>query len=169
MIKVAVIGPESTGKTTLTQALAEHYNTTWVPEYAREYLNKLDRPYLQSDLLEIAKGQMERQIEARKEGKELIFSDTDLNVIKVWSEHKYGNCDPWITNQLHIQYFDLYILTDFEIPYEQDPLREHPEMRQHFFDIYLGLMEEQETTFIIAKGSLENRIAQAKKAIGHLL
>ena len=169
MIKVAVIGPESTGKTTLTKALAEHYNTQWVPEYAREYLNKIDRPYVQSDLLEIAKGQMQLQRNACKGPATLVFCDTDLHVIKVWSEHKYGNCDPWILNQLQIQYFDLYILTDFDIPYEDDPLREHPEKRDYFFDIYKQLLQDQDRAFIIVKGDLESRICQAKKAIGHLL
>ena len=169
MIRVVIIGPESTGKTTLSKALADQYNTVWVPEYAREYLNQLDRPYVQSDLLEIAKGQMESQIEAGKQAHGLLFCDTDLHVIKVWSEHKYGTCDPWILNQLKVQYYDLYIITDFDIPYEDDPLREHPEMRSYFFDIYLNLMKDNDKAFIVAQGDLKTRIKQAKKAIGALL
>ncbi len=169
MIKVAVIGPESTGKTTLTKELAKQYNTVWVPEYARDYLSQLDRPYVQSDLLEIAKGQIESQKKMRKQARELLFCDTDLHVIKVWSEHKYGVCDPWILNQLQLQYYDLYIITDFDIPYEEDPLREHPEMRSYFFDIYRNLMKDNDKAFIIAQGDLNARIEQAKKAIGALL
>ncbi|MGW8122737.1 AAA family ATPase [Roseivirga echinicomitans] len=169
MIRVAVIGPESTGKTTLTKELAIQYNTVWVPEYAREYLSQLDRPYVQSDLLEIAKGQVESQKQKLKEANEVIFCDTDLYVIKVWSEHKYGECDQWILNQLDMQFIDLYILTYFDIPYEEDPLREHPEMRAHFFDIYHKLMIDSKKTFIVVEGDSQTRINKAKKAIGALL
>ncbi|WP_323755233.1 ATP-binding protein [Roseivirga sp.] len=169
MIKVAIIGPESTGKTTLTKVLADQYNTVWVPEYARDYLNQLDRPYVQSDLLEIAKGQIDSQKLKKKAARELLFCDTDLHVIKVWSEHKYGTCDPWILNQLKVQYYDLYILTFFDVPYEDDPLRENPEMRPHFFDIYHNLMKDNDKAFIVAQGDLQTRLEQAKKAIGALL
>lgn len=169
MIKVAIIGPESTGKTTLTKALADQYNTVWVPEYCRDYLNNLGRPYVQSDLLEIAKGQMDSQKQKRKEAKEVLFCDTELHVIKVWSEHKYGECDQWILNQLEMQYFDLYILTDYNIPYEEDPLREHPEMRAYFFNIYHKLLEDSGKAFIVVQGDLQARIYQARKAIGALL
>lgn len=169
MIKVAIIGPESTGKTTLTESLANYYHTVWVREYSRDYLTNLERPYVQSDLLEIAKGQIESKKAMEKEAKNILFCDTDLYVIKVWSEYKYGECDPWILNRLATQYFDLYILTYYDIPYEDDPLRENPNERPYFFNIYHKLLTEGKQSFIVVKGSMGQRLDQAKKVIGTLL
>lgn len=169
MIKVAVIGPESTGKTTLAKSLAEHFNTVWVPEYARTYLNQLDRPYVQSDLLEIAKGQMESEKALERSANGILFCDTDLHVIKVWSEYKFGECDPWILNRLETQYYDFFLLTFFDIPYEVDPLREDPEERPYFFDIYYNMLLKRDLHFAVIQGSHNERIELAKKMVSSLL
>ena len=103
MISVAVVGPESTGKTTLTQSLSAYYSAVWVQEYAREYLTDLDGPYDQSDLLSIAAGQIKSLNESAKKANGLLLQDTDLMVIKIWSEVKYGDVNPWIQMQLEFQ------------------------------------------------------------------
>ena len=101
--KIVVIGPESTGKSSLCEALATHYRTSWVPEYAREYLETHGMDYSFDDLLTIARGQLalEDRLYAAAEaaGKELLFIDTDLYVIKVWSEFVFGRCHPWILDR----------------------------------------------------------------------
>jgi len=166
MKRIAIIGPESTGKTDLAIALAKHYNGALVPEYAREYLHQLDRPYNQDDLLQIAKGQVAA---VEKITADLLIADTDLHVIKVWSEYKYGNCDPWIIQQLDKQAFDLYILTYYDIPYEADPLRENPKERAYFFEIYKKLLIDSSIPFLIVKGSREERFKLAMNRIDTLL
>ncbi|MCD4735883.1 MAG: ATP-binding protein, partial [Bacteroidales bacterium] len=92
--RIAITGPESTGKSRLSAQLAEHFNTVWAPEYAREYLQKIQRPYTQEDLLEIAKGQKRMHEKMMKFARNILFCDTEMLVIKIWSEFKYGNCHP---------------------------------------------------------------------------
>jgi NadR type nicotinamide-nucleotide adenylyltransferase len=167
MKRIAIIGPESTGKTDLAMALAKQYNGEFVPEFAREYLNKLSRPYIQDDLLQIAKGQI-KSVQAVG-GANFLFADTDLHVIKIWSEHKYKNCDPWIFEQLEKQTFDLYILTYYDTPYEQDPLRENPNERAYFFEIYKKHLEDSRLPFFIVKRSREERLKMAMNKIDALL
>ncbi|WP_158856084.1 AAA family ATPase [Lunatibacter salilacus] len=169
--KIVVIGPESTGKSTLTEALASHFREPWVPEYAREYLEKLDRPYEFNDLLNIAKGQVALEESQLKLANKYLFCDTDLHVLQVWSESKYKEVHPWILAQIEVRRYDLYILTDIDTTWEPDPLREHPEpeMRQFFFDWYRNLLEKSGTSFQVVRGDKENRISQALRFINQIL
>ena len=169
MIKIGIIGPESTGKTALAKALAEVYKTEWVPEFAREYLTNLGRPYVQSDLLEIAQGQINSVRTLRKKANRLLFIDTDVHVIKVWSDYKYGNCDPWINQQLAMNVCDVYFLTHFDMPYEEDPLRENPNDREALFHMYEKLMINRKLTYQVMTGSFEERIKAAKAYLNRLL
>ncbi len=169
MIKVGIIGPESTGKTALAKRLAEEYKTLWVPEYAREYLTNLGRPYVQTDLLEIAQGQINSVKAIRKKAKRILFIDTDIHVIKVWSDYKYGNCDPWIMQKLQMNVCDIYLLTYHDVPYEEDPLRENPDDRDILFDMYEKLVNNRQLSYMVMKGSLEERVKAAKSYINPLL
>jgi NadR type nicotinamide-nucleotide adenylyltransferase len=171
MLKVVVIGPESTGKSTLSGQLAAHYQTMWVPEYARQYLEALPRPYEQSDLLQIAKGQLAQEDQLAVQANRLLICDTDLHVIKVWSEHKYGNCDPEILQIIKDRKYDLYLLTYIDIPWEEDPQREHPDpaMREYFYNVYRELVMESGVPWVEIRGSLEERIASAITAVDRLL
>lgn len=169
MIKVGIIGPESTGKTALAKRLAEEYKTLWVPEYAREYLTNLGRPYVQTDLLEIAQGQINSVKAIRKKAKRILFIDTDIHVIKVWSDYKYGNCDPWIMQKLQMNVCDIYLLTYHDVPYEEDPLRENPNDRDVLFDMYEKLVNNRQLSYMVMKGSLEERVKAAKSYINPLL
>ena len=99
MLKIVLIGPESTGKSTLSAQLADYYHTVWVREFAREYIEGLKRPYEETDLLKIAKGQIELEEEALKTEKRIVFFDTNLIVIKVWSLNAYKSCDNWILKE----------------------------------------------------------------------
>ncbi|MGY6741774.1 MAG: AAA family ATPase [Cecembia sp.] len=161
--KVVVIGPESTGKSTLSQALAAHFSCPWVPEFARSYIESLDRPYDYEDLLAIAKGQIQLEETQSKAANDLLICDTDLHVIQVWSVHKYGKVNDWILQQIESRAYDLYLLTDIDIPWEDDPQREHPqpEMRQYFFKVYQELLLNKGLPFEIISGSESERLQKA--------
>lgn len=162
-----IIGPESTGKSTLAKALAKELETVWVPEYARDYLIQINRPYQEQDLLQIAKGQIALEDTLALQAHRWLICDTDLYVIKVWSEHKYHRCDPWILQQIAKRNYDLYLLTDIDLPWEDDPLRENPEpnMRTYFFNVYHDIVVHSHTRWQKISGTPEERIATALRAI----
>jgi NadR type nicotinamide-nucleotide adenylyltransferase len=167
MIKVAITGPESSGKTTLAIGLADHYKVPVIPEFAREYLQELDRDYVQEDLDRIAEGQLRST--CAKVGQQLMISDTEMLVMKVWSEFKYGNCSPYIEQLWDDQQFDLYLLCAPDITYEDDPLRENPEDREELFEIYNSHLEEKGEHFVIISGNHDERLKQAVSAIDDLI
>jgi NadR type nicotinamide-nucleotide adenylyltransferase len=158
--KVVIIGPESTGKSTLSQQLAGHLNMPWIPEYARYYLEKLVRNYRYKDLLNIAVGQINWENEALEKNTKLLICDTDLLVIKVWSEHKYGKLDPWVERQIQNRTYDHYFLTQVDFPWQPDPLREHPDKREYFFGVYQNLLENLNKPYHIISGSPQERLSQ---------
>ncbi|MBK7762996.1 MAG: ATP-binding protein [Bacteroidetes bacterium] len=161
--KIVIIGGESTGKSTLCEQLAKHFHTTWVPEFARSYLQNLGKAYTQEDLIEIAKGQLASEDLALKQAKDFLFCDTDLQVIKVWSEYAYGNCHSDILNEIAQQKYDAYILTSPDLPWEPDPLREHPEpeLRTYFYKQYLEIVSSSNLPFCIVEGNEGNRLQLA--------
>lgn len=167
--RIAIVGPECTGKTSLSVALADHYQTKWVPEYAREYLDQLDREYTQDDLLTIAKGQLLSEDSLAAHSKNILICDTNVIVVKVWSEFKYGNCDPQILELLNSRFYDLHLLTQIDIPWENDPQREHPFEREKLFAIYRSELEKLKTPFIEISGDLMNRKTFAIQAIDRIL
>ncbi len=167
--KVAVIGPECTGKSALSEFLAHHFQTSWVPEYARGYVGNLVRPYEQSDLLTIAHGQMRIEDEWGLGIDKLLICDTNLYVIKVWSEFKFGTCDEEILEHIATRRYDLYLLTFVDVPWETDPLREHPHRRQELYERYLHEMMNQSVPFVEIKGERDLRQKAAVEAIEKLL
>lgn len=167
--KVVVIGPECTGKSELSALLAREFNTVWVEEYARAYLDSLDRPYDDTDLPLIAKGQIELEEAAAVRANKVLICDTDLYVIKVWSNFKYGYCDPWILEQIASRKYDLYLLTYIDIPWQYDPLREHPDQRDRLYAIYLDEMSKQNVPFVEIKGDRDERRRLAVESVGGLI
>lgn len=166
-----VIGPESTGKSTLTRQLAEHFSTSHADEYARSYLERLDRPYNEEDLDCIARGQIleeEQAVAIAANG--LVFLDTDLYVVKVWSEDRYGTCSEDTLQQIACRTYDLYLLTDIDMPWEDDPLREHgtPEERHYFFSIYYDIVQQSGLPFAVVRGLEPERLQQAIAAVAGL-
>lgn len=167
--KIAIVGPESTGKTTLADALADHFHIARVEEYARGYIDRLDRKYVQSDLLEIARGQLKREQELLENTSSLLLCDTNLLVIKVWSEFKYGYCDAALLNLMNLRSFTHYFLTDTDIPWTFDPQREHPYKRQELFDIYQKELKNLNLPFSIIRGKHEARVEMAVSKINEII
>lgn len=120
MRKIVVIGPESTGKSTLCAQLAEHYRTCWCPEFAREYLKERGGKYNYADLLNIAHGQLELEDTLLMEARNgFYFIDTDMYVMKVWCEVVFEQCHTWILKQIALRQYDLFFLCDVDLPWEK--------------------------------------------------
>ncbi|QNF35867.1 ATP-binding protein [Adhaeribacter swui] len=169
MIKIGITGPESTGKSTLAEQLANHYGAVWVPEYAREYLANLQRPYTQTDVAQIASGQLARMDQALKQNPKLIFFDTELIVLKIWLENAYGTSPDWLRQAIEQQNIDLYLLMDIDLPWEPDPQREHPHLRQFFYDWYQRELKAHKFNFVTISGSYQHRLQAARQQIDKLL
>jgi NadR type nicotinamide-nucleotide adenylyltransferase len=163
--RVAITGPESTGKSWLAENLANTYNCDWVPEYAREFLEKLDRPYTYDDILAIARGQVSNENKKLRQAKKIVFSDTECLVTKIWCDVKFGKCHDWIIRQLELRPHDLYLLCDIDLPWEPDPLREHPDRRDYLFELYTDELHRRRLPFGIITGTGDARLQCAIEVI----
>ena len=175
MRKVVILGPESTGKSTLSRQLSEHYKTLSCPEYAREYLTKHGMNYTYDDLLTIAKGQLEGEDKYTKklsgEKNQLLFVDTDMYVMKVWCEFVFGKCHPFILKQIVERKYDLYLLCKNDLPWVEDSLREYPDAarREVLFKMYQDILVNQSTPWAVITGSNDERLKKAIKAVDAIL
>lgn len=164
-----ITGPESTGKSWLAKELAEHYKTRWVPERARTYLEEINRPYQESDLQQIALEQLELEEEMAKRANGLLFCDTGMLVLKIWSEHSYGRCHPFIADQTAKRHYAYYLLPDIDMPWEPDPQREHPHLREYLFNLYRKNLQENKNPYAIISGSGAERLQNAIKIVNAVL
>lgn len=161
--RVALLGPESSGKSTLAAALAQHFDALWVPEFARDYLATTEGQYEYKDLLTIAKGQIETEYSTLQDANQFLFSDTELLTIKIWSDAKYGRCDPWIESQLAQQDYDLYLLCKPDFDWCPDPLRENSDKGDFYFEVYRKMLLDREWPFEVVEGMHEVRLERAIK------
>ncbi len=174
LVKVVLFGPESTGKTTLARLLAEHYETVWVPEFARDYLQeKFNRTQIiceYSDLLPIAKGQMRLENELAMEANRVLICDTDLLETLVYSEQYYeGRVDPLLRKYAKLNTYDLYLLTDIDVPWEPDDLRDRPHQREEMFRAFEQALIDFDREYIRLSGSQDQRMETAIDHIDRLL
>lgn len=183
--KIVIVGPESTGKSTLCKKLAAHYNTIWVREYAREYLLQHGTDYTFENLLDVAKGQLaleEKGIEELESnlvsnpplgdgGSFPLFIDTDQYVMKTWCEFVFGQCHNWILNQIVERKYDLYLLGNIDAPWVKDELREYPDLktRERLYHHYKDLLINQEVPWVDISGGYEERLQTAIAGVDKLL
>lgn len=160
MKKIAIIGPESTGKSTLTKGLADYFQEPFVPEYGRKYLEENGNQYKESDLLKISKGMLNAEKEQAKKAKQFLFCDTDLIMMKVWYEVKYGECHPFVLEKLEENPYDYYLLCAPDLPWEADPLRENPNMREELFERYKKELRDYGVGYSVISGT-EGRLEKA--------
>lgn len=185
MKKIVIIGPESTGKSTLCKQLAAHYKTIWVKEYAREYLLKNGTDYSFENLLVIAMGQIREEELGIGNWKALnnkqqtalpdrqatnnypFFIDTDMYVMKVWCEFVFDKCHHWILNRIAERKYDLYLLCNTDLPWVKDELREYPDLvsRQKLYQYYKDIMISQHVPWFDISGSYKERLQKAIAAV----
>jgi NadR type nicotinamide-nucleotide adenylyltransferase len=163
MLKIAILGPESTGKTMLAGQLADHFQSPWVPEYAREYIENLSVAYTYDDICNITRKQIEqeKEIENATNKAKYVFFDTELIITKVWFSYRFGKVPDFLTKQLNSGYFDLYLLCLPDLPWEPDPVREHGEDRDFFFNWYKKEIEQTGKPYVIVSGTGQRRFQNA--------
>ena len=179
--KIVIIGPESTGKSTLCKSLADHYKTAWVKEYAREYLLNNGTAYSFENLLTIAKGQVENEelgiknLVAQSSSSPTthyspLIIDTDMYVLKVWCEFVFGQCHHWILNRIVERKYDLYLFCNIDLPWVKDELREYPDLttREKLYHHYKDILVNQHTPWVDISGNYEERLQKAISAIDKL-
>ena len=174
LVKVVLFGPESTGKTTLSIQLAKYYNTVWVEEFARPYLqevwNQERRTCQQKDILPIAEGQISLENKLAKRADRVLICDTDLLETKVYSEEYYGGfVDPQLEKAALENSYDLYLLTYIDTPWEKDDLRDRPEQRLEMFQAFQKALEKYNRPYVLLKGDKETRLKKAVAAIDKIL
>ena len=172
IIKIALYGPESTGKTTLANQLANEFNTIWIPEFARDYLqnkwNSKEEICTQDDLLPIAVGQTKLENEALQNATKFLFCDTNLMVTKVFSDLYYDSCHPILEEAAKKHEYDLFFLTDIDVPWEKDDLRDKKEDRENTLAIFEKALIDFKKPYIKLSGNKEERLEKAKKIIKDL-
>jgi len=172
IIKIAMFGPESTGKTTLAIQLADHYKTAWVPEFARDYLQKKWDMQQQicdvDDMLPIAYGQTKLENDGQAVADTYLFCDTNLMVTKVFSEVYYNYCDPALDKAAQEHEYDLFFLTDIDVPWEKDDLRDRAEGRDAVFGLFKKSLIENNKPFITLSGDKNLRLEKAISIIDDL-
>jgi len=173
-LKVVLFGPESSGKTTLSRQLARYYNSVWVSEYAREYLqnkwNNERKTCEPKDILPIAIGQMALENELSKKTDSILICDTDLLETKVYSETYYsGTCDSLLEKYAIENTYDLYFLTYIDTPWEADDLRDKPEERESMFKVFETALKNYNRPYVLLKGDKKLRLQTAVKHIDKLM
>lgn len=167
--KIAVVGPESTGKSTMSAYLAEHYHTIWVPEFARDYCAKLTEPCTWQDEINMFYGQLDLEAEMLPLANGLLICDTTFITVKIWSDYTFGRTPQEVLDELPKHPYDLYLLLDIDLPWEEDPLRDFPHMREHFMGVWLKELQALDARYVLISGTGDDRYENAVKAIDEFI
>ena len=169
LIRIAIVGPESTGKSTISEQLAAHYNTVWVPEYARGYCEQLIAACTWEDEINMFRGQLELEEQMAPLADRLLICDTTFITVKIWSDHMFGRAPQEVLDKLPRHNYDLYLLMDIDLPWQEDPLRDFPHMREHFMEVWHNELKALDATYSLISGSEEGRLQNAIQAIDSYL
>jgi len=166
LIKIAVVGPESTGKSTIAKRLAAHFQTVCVPEYAREYCKNLGNNYSLQDEVNMYYGQIALEdslIPLAQQ--EMIICDTTILTVKIWCDHLFSETPIAVLDEIQRRTYDYYLLMDIDLPWEDDPLRDFPEQREHFLSVWKKELQDLNAPYQVISGLGEARIAHALQAV----
>lgn len=172
--RVCLVGAESTGKTTLAELLARHYNTVWVPEYGREFSEQkpdfLQQTWTTAEFVQIAAEQSRREDVAARQANRVLICDTDAFATSIWHRRYMGDVRSLEVEAIAApRRYDLYLLTNTDIPFVQDGLRDGENIRQWMHETFLAELQNQQKPFALVSGTLEERMQQATKLIDSLL
>ncbi|WP_158825912.1 AAA family ATPase [Mucilaginibacter lacusdianchii] len=169
ILKIAVVGPESTGKSAMSAYLAKHYETVWVPEYAREYCAKLTGDCTWQDEINMYHGQVALEKELLPQANKLLICDTTFITIKIWSEQMFGRAPQEVLDALPQHPYDFYLLLNIDLPWEDDPLRNFPTMREHFMAVWHKELQALNAPYTVISGLGQQRYDHAVEAVDNFL
>lgn len=169
IIKIAIVGPESTGKSTMSAYLAGHYHTVWVPEFARDYCAALTAPPTIEDEVAMFRGQVALERELLPEANQLLICDTTFITVKIWSDAFFGYTPQEVLDELPKHPYDLYLLLDIILPWQDDPLRDFPNQREHFMDVWHKELQALGAKYVVISGIGQDRYDNAVAAIDRFL
>ena len=171
LLRVCLFGPESTGKTTLATQLARHYRSAYAADYVRGYLDAIGSTGTLADVPWIARGQLATEAAAAAQADRVLVSDTSLAAVALWSDVLYGATPDWIQDQACRQRYDLWLLTDIDVPFAPDPLRCFPETTQRakFMERCRLTLDQLGVEPVVVRGTVSQRLALARAAIDRML
>lgn len=169
IFKIAVVGPESTGKSTIAEQLADHYHTIWVPEFARGYCENLTAPCTWEDEINMFHGQLALEKQLLPKANKLLICDTTFITVKIWSDHSFGKSPQEVNDKLYLHPYNFYILLDIDLPWQDDPLRDFPDLREHFMAIWHKELKALDAVYTVVSGSGATRLNNAIKAVDRFL
>lgn len=169
ILKIAVVGPESTGKSSMSVYLAGHYHTVWIPEYARAYCEKLTAPPTIEDEVNMFRGQIALERELLPQANQIVICDTTFITVKIWSDAFFGYTPQEVLDELPRHPYDLYLLLDIDLPWEDDPLRDFPNQREHFMNVWRQELQALNARYVTISGTGQARYDRAVSAIDEFL
>jgi NadR type nicotinamide-nucleotide adenylyltransferase len=167
--KIAIVGPESTGKSTISEQLAAHYHTIYVPEFARDYCKSLTEPCNWQDEINMFHGQLQLEKELLPKANRILICDTTFLTVKIWSDHIFGKSPEEVLQRLPLHTYDFYLLMDIDLPWQDDPLRDFPDLREHFLSIWHQELNALYADYQVVSGSNQQRLQNAISAIDSFL
>lgn len=165
IVKIAVVGPESTGKSTMSAWLADHYHTIWVPEFARSYCESLTADCTWKDEVNMFHGQLALEEEMLPKANRILICDTTFITIKIWSDAMFGSAPQEVLDELQHHRYDLYLLLDIDMPWQDDPLRNFPNQRGHFMQVWHDELKAINANYQVISGTGPQRFQKAVFAI----
>ncbi|WP_037495494.1 AAA family ATPase [Sphingobacterium deserti] len=167
--KIAVVGPESTGKSTVAKFLADQFNTVCVPEYARYYCEDLNKQYTLQDEVNMYHGQraLEHALLPLAQNNMLVC-DTTILTVKIWCDHLFGDTPKEVTDEIKRVKYDYYLLMDIDLPWEDDPLRDFPQQREHFMAVWKKELDALGASYDIISGTGHERLDNSLHAINSI-
>jgi NadR type nicotinamide-nucleotide adenylyltransferase len=169
ILKIAVVGPESTGKSTMADFLATHYHTVSVPEYARVYCEKLTEPCTWQDEINMFYGQLQLEANLLPHANKILICDTTFITVKIWSDEMFGSAPQVVLDELPKHPYDLYLLLNIDLPWQDDPLRNFPTKREHFMKVWYNELDALGARYEVISGTADDRYQNAIKAIDRFL
>jgi NadR type nicotinamide-nucleotide adenylyltransferase len=163
--KIAIVGPESTGKSTISEQIAQHYRTVWVPEFSRDYCSNLTKPCTWQDEINMFYGQIDLEKQILPQADKILICDTTFITVKIWSDHTFGLSPQEVLDELPKHTYDFYLLMDIDLPWHEDPLRDFPNLREHFMKVWHQELIALNADYKVISGSGEQRVKNAISAV----